>query len=123
MELSDWSKVGKNYEITHKYQEVCVKAKITKGHLETHVDTLNDHCVSFLHSYNFIIATNQPESSKSIDLDEFYNGTEEGYLELKTFIKDYMYELSKQEKVELRNSVSCSNTDSPSFRAKLPPIP
>ncbi|XP_049877906.1 uncharacterized protein LOC126375107 [Pectinophora gossypiella] len=106
----------------------CAKAKITKGYLETRLETANKYWMAYTSSYDFVTAnlTTKELETYDINLEENYQTTEDAYLELKSWIKDHMYEYQKQE-VQAPAPASITNTNQVSgfsqSKPRLPPIP
>ncbi|KAL0829434.1 hypothetical protein ABMA28_004206 [Loxostege sticticalis] len=102
------------------------KAKITRGYLDARLETLNDYWANFTKQYEALISQLNYEELKceEVDINLNYEVTEEAYLDLKTFIADYMHEFKKHD-FKSTEKKQKENTDShtSSVRPKLPPIP
>ncbi|XP_052750376.1 uncharacterized protein LOC128200575 [Galleria mellonella] len=74
----------------------CARAKITRGYLDARLEMLCEYWSSYNKQYEYITTTYSDSDVKpyNLDLEENYNSTEEAYLDLKTWIKDWLYESS-----------------------------
>ncbi|XP_052754163.1 uncharacterized protein LOC113510317 [Galleria mellonella] len=102
----------------------CARAKITRGYLDARLEMLCEYWSSYNKQYEYITTTYSESDLKSynLDLEENYNSTEEAYLDLKTWIKDWLYEHeTKSIKTDDDNTITIASSSH--SRPHLPPIP
>lgn len=93
--------------------------KRTRGFLDTRMESLLEYWNNYTKSYDFLTISVKTENLKSecnFDIIKNFENTEENYLELKTWLKDKLYEI--QENNSLKSDI---NSES-SLRPKLPTI-
>ncbi|XP_052753688.1 uncharacterized protein LOC128201267 [Galleria mellonella] len=102
----------------------CVRAKITRGYLDARLEMLCEYWSSYNKQYEYITTTYSESNFKScnLDLEENYNSTEEAYLDLKTWIKDWLYE-HETKSIQTDDNNTITIASSSHSRPHLPPIP
>ncbi|CAH2109138.1 unnamed protein product [Euphydryas editha] len=100
----------------------CSRSKITKGYLDTRLELLNEYRDSYNKQYHYFQTKYSDKELKGCEFDyeNNYNITEDAYLDLKTFIKDYLYEIDS---THTSNKDIKDTPDLLKLKPKLPPIP
>ncbi|KAI5643444.1 putative peptidase (DUF1758) domain-containing protein [Phthorimaea operculella] len=92
-------------EYAKKVDKLCTntkktsKAKITRGLLDTRLETLNTYWDNYKNHYEHMITTYSMDVLKSSGLktEENYEETEDSFMELLAWIKDHVYEFQRAE--------------------------
>ncbi|XP_045450124.1 uncharacterized protein LOC123658876 [Melitaea cinxia] len=100
----------------------CSRSKITRGYLDTRLETLNEYMDSYNKQYHYFQTKYSEKELKSCDFDSEnnYSITEDAYLDLKTLLKDYLYELDS---THTSGKNANDTSDFSKLKPKLPPIP
>lgn len=101
------------------------KTRLTRGYLETRLETLEDIWKKYTEQHDEIITSLNEETLKKIsyDADTYFQKAEDNYLDLKSFIKDHIIEISKSDEKSTDTkdtSSECKHISKP--KSKLPPI-
>ncbi|XP_059061539.1 uncharacterized protein LOC131854440 [Achroia grisella] len=99
----------------------CARAKITRGYLEARVEMLCEYWSSYKKQYDYITTTYTESEFRTHNFEpqDNYDSSEEAYLDLKTWIKDWLYEHeTNSTKIYDNNTTNSSHS-----RPKLAPIP